>query len=75
MTDKYWIRPGMYVREKASGQQLFVENIERRRTKGVKDLRTGRDKVRTIGVWCSWFTPSGECMQRKFHTRQLEPIE
>lgn len=72
---KYWIKPGMYVREKTSGQVMFVDRINRIQHKKEIDPRTGRLKVRTLGVVCSWMDSTNNYRQAQFHTKQLEPHE
>ena len=71
--DKYWIKPGMYVREKTSGQVMFVDHIIRKQHRSEVDPRTGRLKVRTLGVVCSWMDSTSNYRQAQFHTKQLEP--
>lgn len=71
--EKYWIKPGMYVRERTSGQVMFVDRINRMQHKSEMDPRTGKLKVRTLGVICSWMDSTGNYRQAQFHTKQVEP--
>ena len=73
--EKYWIKPGIYVRERVSGQVMFVDHINRKRHKTLIDARTNKLKVRTMGVVCSWMDAMGQMRQSEFHTRQLMPYD
>lgn len=72
---KYWIKPAMTVEHIASGLQMFVDRIERKRHKTKIDKKTGKLMVRTLGVRCRWVDADGKPQRKLFHTKELRPCQ